>query len=93
MEASQVPILPIGLLNGGVIFPKQNGDAFLTGGVALGREYVFRFGQPIHYENVVPGNPTPRGAELRTALVQQLNQQYAELTGRHVGEPAASKEA
>ncbi|HEX5033518.1 MAG TPA: lysophospholipid acyltransferase family protein, partial [bacterium] len=92
MEASRVPVLPIGLVNGGVIFPKQNGDAFLRRGAALGREYIFRFGEPLRYESIIPDNPTPRGPALRSALVQQLNQQYADLTGRPVAEPAASKD-
>jgi 1-acyl-sn-glycerol-3-phosphate acyltransferase len=92
MEASHSPILPIGMVNGGVIFPKQNGEAFVRRGVAMGREYTFRFGQPIFYDTIVPNNPAPRGAELRSALVAEINQQFGSLTGRPVAEPAASKD-
>jgi hypothetical protein len=91
MKSSQAPILPIGLKNGGVIFPKQNGDAYLRGGAALGREYVFNFGQPLLYERIVPGNPAPEGLALRNAVPAELNRQFAELTGRKVGPPAPSK--
>ncbi|MFO1464766.1 MAG: lysophospholipid acyltransferase family protein [bacterium] len=91
MEESQAPILPIGLINGGVIFPKQNGDAFLGRGAAVGRTYTFRFGTPLLYDQVVPGNPTPRGPTLRTAVTQNLDRQFHELTGREIAPPAESK--
>lgn len=89
--ANEVPVLPIGMVGGGLIFPKQNGDAFLRRGVALGREYVFRFGEPIRYPTLIPGNSHPKGKEFREAFSTEVNRQFEALTGRPVGEPAASK--
>ncbi|MCC6273641.1 MAG: 1-acyl-sn-glycerol-3-phosphate acyltransferase, partial [Deltaproteobacteria bacterium] len=91
MEESRAPILPIGLVNGGVIFPKQNGDAFLSRGAALGRTYTFRFGTPLLYNQVVEGNPEPRGPALRTAVTHEIDRQFGELTGREIAPPAQSK--
>lgn len=91
MEEAHAPILPIGLVNGGVIFPKQNGDAFLRRGAALGRTYTFRFGTPLLYNTVVEGNPEPRGPALRTAVTRELDRQFGELTGREIAPPAQSK--
>ncbi|MCE9626266.1 MAG: hypothetical protein K8R69_12585, partial [Deltaproteobacteria bacterium] len=91
MERGRNPIQPLALVNGGIIFPKQNGDAFLKRGAALGREYLFRFGQTIFYDRVVPGNPEPKGPTLRNAVTQNLDAQYGQLTGRPVVAPTASK--
>jgi 1-acyl-sn-glycerol-3-phosphate acyltransferase len=88
---TRVPIVPIGLVNGGVIYPKQAKDAMITGGAAVGRTYHFRFGDPVWYDTLVPGKPKPRETEVRSAIVENLDRQFGELTGREIGPPARSK--
>jgi len=91
MERGGIPVHPWGLINGGIIFPKQNGDAFISRGVAQGRSYIVRPGTLLHREQMVPGNPTAKGPTLRNAVTQELDRQYHQLTGRVVGPPAPSK--
>lgn len=91
MERGRIPIQPLALINGGIIFPKQNGDAFLGRGAAIGRTYIFRPGTPLLYDQVVEGNPEPKGPPLRNAVTRELDRQFGELTGRPIAAPAQSK--
>ena len=95
MEAAQAPILPLGMLKGGIIFPKQVVDAFFRRGAVVGQEYVIRFGKPLFYEDMIEKipnkSPSVDPRELGKVVVPELDQQYAELTGRSVGPPAPSK--
>lgn len=90
-DGHRTAVLPMGLINGGILFPKQALDAFITGGAGIGREYIFRFGDPIWRDTMFPGNPKPKDPEVRTEIVENLNRQFHELTGREVGPPAESK--
>ncbi len=91
MEEANVPLIPMGLVNGGIIFPKQNSETLAGKGAAIGREYIVRFGTPVHRNGLDPINPAPKGADLRRLVVANLDRQYGELTGREVGPPAPSK--
>lgn len=91
MEAGQANVVPLGLVNGGVIAPKQFLDAFILGGTAVGREYSVNVGAPLLYDQIIPDNPAPRGPKLRSAIMENLDRQHAELTGRPIAPPAESK--